>query len=488
MEIICSSVPKGGNTARFYFEGEAIDVGGLVAPGEFEGKAGQFVLVRNANGERLALAGLGKASDFWPELLRRAAGKAAKAFQEAFCGEFSLILPQAKTATVDALARAATEGVLLAGYSFDKYKTTDGSEPKKGLKLVKVCGSAKGQIEAGVALGRVLAQSANLARSMANEPPNVASPKWVSNQANALASRHKFAFTELDYAALSKEGLGGIRAVSGGSSNEGRLVVLEYAPKGQEKEAPYVVVGKGICFDSGGLDIKPSGQFSDMKFDKSGACAVMGIMAAVAELKLPIRVIGLMSLAENIPSGTAYRPSDVITIAGKTVEIANTDAEGRVVLADALAYAQRFKPKAMIDLATLTGACVIALGDVASGVLGNDQGLIDQSILAGQASGERVWPFPLWPEYIEHVKGEVADLKNLGASGPGGRGMAGVIAGAAFLKSFADPTPWVHFDIAGTANVAKQKDYYSPGATGVGVRLVTELLMALSAGATHRRR
>jgi leucyl aminopeptidase len=247
------------------------------------------------------------------------------------------------------------------------------------------------------------------------------------------------------------------------------------------------VAGKGICFDSGGLDIKPAGQFADMKFDKCGACAVLGILRACAELKLPVRVVGLLALAENLPSGRSYKPSDVLKIGDKTVEVANTDAEGRVVLADALAYAQRYQPRALVDLATLTGAIVSALGDQASGVMGTDQELLDAIGEAGRASGERVWPLPLWPEYVEQVKGEVADLKNLGASGPVGRGMAGAIAGAAFLKHFADPAPWVHVDIAGTSDSKKGTDYLAAGASGVGVRLVTELLRRRYASAARRR-
>jgi leucyl aminopeptidase len=488
MEILTASEPrKGDHQAWFAFEGEPVKVPGVkVAKEEFAGKTGQLLFVRAPDGQRTALAGLGKREEFWPEILRRAAGRSARALRDAACEEFSLVLPEAKPHKPADLARAAAEAVALSLYTFDKYKTK--KEPSRTeVKRVRVCGEPLKEVAEGAELGRTLAECANYARSLANEPPNVATPQWMSAQAKSLASRHGLKYDELGYERQAREGLAGIRAVSQGSQNEGLLVSLEYAPKGHEREAPVVVAGKGICFDSGGLDIKPAGQFADMKFDKCGACAVLGILRACAELKLPVRVVGLLALAENLPSGRSYKPSDVLKIGDKTVEVANTDAEGRVVLADALAYAQRYQPRALVDLATLTGAIVSALGDQASGVMGTDQELLDAIGEAGRASGERVWPLPLWPEYVEQVKGEVADLKNLGASGPVGRGMAGAIAGAAFLKHFADPAPWVHVDIAGTSDSKKGTDYLAAGASGVGVRLVTELLRRRYASAARRR-
>ena len=488
MELLAAQAPeKNTHTLHFFFEGEAINLPGLqLSKEEFQGKASQLLLVRTPEGRKLALAGLGSPKDFWPEILRRSTGKAARALRDSACSEFSLILPEGKGLKTSELARASAEAVILSLYSFDKYKSKKDS-PKNEVKRVHICGKPLGEVGSGVSLGVALASSSNFARALANEPPNIATPEWMAEQARSLAGQYHLRFEEVGCSQLEKEGLSGIKTVSQGSEHEGRLVILEYSPKGHEKEAPVVLVGKGLCFDSGGLDIKPAGQFADMKFDKAGACAVLGIMRACGELKLPLRVIGLVALAENLPSGRSYKPGEVLTIAGKTIEVANTDAEGRIVLADALAYSQRFKPRALIDLATLTGACLIALGDQASGLLGTDEKLLKSLESAGRASGERVWPFPLWPEYVEQVKGEIADVKNLGASGAGGRGMAGTIAAAAFLKHFADPTPWVHLDIAGTANVTKPTDYLSTGATGVGVRLVTELLLEQFGSSTPRR-
>lgn len=485
---VSRAASKDAHVALFLFEGQAPKVPGVaVSKEEFQGKAGQLLLLRPQSGRKIALAGLGKEKDFWTEVLRRAAGKACRALRDSACEEFSIVLPELKGHAAGELARAAAEAAVLSLYKFDKYKSKEPDSPKSEVKSVRVCGGPEKAVEDGALLGKTVAECVNLSRSLADEPANVATPEWMEGQARLLAGKLGLRVEVLGCKELAKEGLGGLCAVSRGSEHEGRLVVLEYAPKGREKEQPFVIVGKGVCFDAGGLDIKPAGQFADMKYDKSGACAVLGVMRACAEAKIPLRVVGLMPLVENLPGGRAYKPGDIIRIAGKSIEVANTDAEGRIILADALAYSQRFKPRAIVDIATLTGACLIALGDQAAGVMGNDQELVDSLMECGRASGERLWQFPLWPEYLEQVKSEIADVKNLGAVGAGGRGLAGAIAGGAFLKHFADPAQWAHLDIAGTANVAKQADYISPGATGAGVRVVTEFLLRRSGRAARRR-
>jgi leucyl aminopeptidase len=278
--------------------------------------------------------------------------------------------------------------------------------------------------------------------------------------------------------------MGGILAVGGGSSNPPRLITLEHnAPASRRSKSTakrtrgsgrssLCLVGKGITFDSGGISIKPSASMDEMKHDMSGAAAVVGALRACALLKLPLHVVGVIAAAENLPSGTAYRPGDIVTaMSGKTIEVLNTDAEGRVVLADALHYARtEYEPDAMLDLATLTGACVVALGPWATGLFGNHDGLVEHVRKAGEASAERAWPMPLWKDHSRHIRSQVADIKNVG-----GRD-AGSSTAAAFLEAFVGDTPWVHMDIAGTAWTGKTGPYQGRGATGVGVRLLLEVL------------
>jgi leucyl aminopeptidase len=278
----------------------------------------------------------------------------------------------------------------------------------------------------------------------------------------------------MDSEEIERLGMNGLRFVGKGSVQPPRFVVMEY--NGAEKgKRPVVIVGKGITFDSGGISLKPREGMEQMKDDMAGAAAVIGTMQAVATLKLPVNLVGLVPAAENMPDGRSYKPGDVVvTMSGKTVEINNTDAEGRMVLCDALHYAQRYRPKALIDLATLTGACLVALGTQASGIMGNDQGLHEALKRAGQTTGERVWELPLWDEYGEAMKSDIADMKNSGGA------HAGTITAAWFLKQFVGKAKWAHLDIAGTAWEEKGKHYLPKGATGVGVRLLVEYLRGLS--------
>jgi leucyl aminopeptidase len=310
-----------------------------------------------------------------------------------------------------------------------------------------------------------------LARDLANAPGNELTPTVMGETARQIGREFGMQVTVLGPSELREQGFGGILAVAQGSQQEPRFIIIEYGA--EYANGPTIcLVGKGITFDSGGISIKPAAGMEDMKMDMGGAAAVLGALQAVGELKLPLHVVGLISSAENMPSASAFKPGDIVkTLSGKTIEVVNTDAEGRVVLSDALHYAGRFKPAAVIDLATLTGAIMVALGPHATGMMSNDDDLSARLERAGQASGERVWRLPLWDPYKDMVKSDIADVKN-SAGRPGG-----AITAAAFLSAFVDGYPWAHLDIAGTAWVDRQTKAYTPkGATGVGVRLLVQAL------------
>jgi leucyl aminopeptidase len=326
----------------------------------------------------------------------------------------------------------------------------------------------------GARRGAILAECQNLARDLSNQPGNALPPDALAREAQRVAKQVGLRARVLGVPELRKLGMGGLLAVGAGSANPPRLIVLEYRPKrARAARDTLCVVGKGITFDSGGISIKPSAGMEEMKHDMSGAAAVVGALRACALLSVPHHVVGVIGAAENMPSGTAYRPGDIVTTAsGKTIEVLNTDAEGRVVLADALHYARtEFEPRAIIDLATLTGACVVALGRWASGLFGNNEALAERVRRAGEATGERAWPMPLWDGHREAVRSDVADVKNTGAGREAGSSTA-----AAFLAAFVGDTPWVHLDIAGTGWTTRNGPGQPKGATGVGVRLLLELL------------
>ncbi len=467
---------EGGLFGPLYASADKASGGALaasVASKEFSGKAASLVVLSNGP-RKIAVCGLGKKTDFSVDLLRRAFGSAATALRDSGCIELAIRLPQVEGHPAKAVARASLEGALLALYEFDKYKSPDPAAPKRQIKRIRVVSSENiAQVEEGAKVAELVCEAANYARSLANEPPNVATPEYVAQQARKLASDNSLKITVCGPEELKKMGANALLAVASGSVVPPRLIHLEYDGRPNGKGRTVAVVGKGITFDSGGISIKPANKMEEMKFDKCGACAVLGVMMAASKLKLPVKVVGVAVLTENLPSGSAYKPSDIIkTLSGKTIEVQNTDAEGRVVLSDALAYANKLKPDCIIDLATLTGACVVALGDLASGLFSNDEKLQEKVRLAGESCGERVWPLPLWPEYDELVRSNVADVKNIGEPGS-----AGPASGASFLKAFVGTTPWVHLDIAGTAWNTKPKAYLGLGATGVGVRLVTQYLL-----------
>jgi leucyl aminopeptidase len=371
--------------------------------------------------------------------------------------------------------QALAEGAVLASYHFDEYRDV-GDEPPTAQAIALLVPRGRNLRAAREAArnGATIAESQNLARELSNQSPNVMSPEALAAEARRVGREVGVRVKVLGVPEMEKRGMGAILAVGGGSSRPPRLVAMEYRPKGGAKGVkPVCLVGKGVTFDSGGISIKPSQGMDEMKHDMSGAATVVGILHACARLELPIPVVGVIGAAENLPSGTAYRPGDIVRAAsGKTIEVLNTDAEGRVVLADALHYARsEYDPCAIVDLATLTGACVVALGQWGSGLFAGHAGLGDAIREAGEIAGECAWPMPLFDGHKREIKSEVADIKNTG-----GRS-AGASTAAAFLSHFVGDTPWAHLDIAGTAWTTSKSPSYQPrGATGVGVRMLVEML------------
>ena len=445
---------------------------GVLSNGDFSGKEGETALVYSPDGMialRLLLVGLGEHASFTLEKLRRASATVAKRARGLKLAEAAFALPTPEGSGTRVAAEAAAEGGTLGLYRFDRYKTNAES---RALETFTLISDDEETAAAGAETGVKLAAAALLARDLANEPSNTATPEYLAERARQIAGRYGMEATILDRAGIDAEGMVGLATVGRSAQNEPRFIVLEHR-KGAADEAPVVLVGKAVTFDSGGISIKPSAGMGDMKYDMSGGAAVLGAMEAVGALDLPLNVVALVPATENLPGGDAFKPGDVLTLhSGKTVEIVTTDAEGRLILADALSYARRYEPEAAIDCATLTGACHVALGDHASGLMGNDDALIAEIRASGEASGERAWPLPLFEEYTEQTKGDTADLKN-----SGGR-FGGALTAGAFLQEFVD-YPWVHLDIAGTAYNGKSKNAYTPkGASGAPARLLVEFLRA----------
>jgi leucyl aminopeptidase len=471
-------VPTPGGATAAVDEALGGLIGRIRASGELRGKAGEMVVLHNPGGlalraERVLVVGLGRREDFKAETARRAAAHAARKARELRVGEYATVLHGAGAGGLQPgeAAEALAEGTLLALYRYDRFKHDD--DPPQAVERATVIERDPERVErvrAGLTVGTEMAEATMTARDLAQGPANLVTPEYLANQSKAVAERHGFDCQIYDLDGIRELRLGGLLAVNQGSANPARFVVMRY--QAPQPEKTLAVVGKGITFDSGGISIKPAENMHHMRHDKSGAAAVVGFMQAAKTLALPMNVLGIIAATDNLPSGSAYRPGDVIRARnGVTMEILNTDAEGRVVLSDALVYAGEQGPDLIIDLATLTGACVVALGHHASGLFGNDDGLVELMRRAGEASGERVWPLPLWPEYDQHIKGPMADVRNTG-----GRA-AGAITAAWFLAHFVDGKPWLHLDIAGTAWTEGSWGELPPylakeTATGVGVRLL----------------
>ncbi|MEM4361383.1 MAG: leucyl aminopeptidase [Candidatus Anstonellaceae archaeon] len=410
-------------------------------------------------------------------------GKKEKLNQFNFCIAFSNIVMALKSKFYSKLAlvydraeftKALSSQIVMADYEFSDYK--EKKEPHPKLEVIYLIAEGKSvDLTNDIKIGKFYGEAANYARSLQNKPANLATTNFMVSEAKKLAKENGFQIVVLDHRALEKNGLNALLAVGMGSKNPPYLVLLVYRGDKSKKEFDLGVVGKGIVFDSGGLSLKPAEYMEDMKFDKSGACGVLGIFYGLAKLKPKKNIVGVLALAENMPSASSYRPGDIIVAYNKkTIEVVNTDAEGRVALADALAYCTtKYKPKYLIDLATLTGACVVALGDLAAGIMANDEEIKEKLLVCGEKTNERLWPLPTWEEYDEKVKSQVADVKNVGE-----RGIAGAIAGYSFLKVFVDSsTKWAHIDIAGTSWSDKPKFGMGAGGLGFGVRLVLEYIL-----------
>jgi leucyl aminopeptidase len=450
----------------------------VVRSGEFTGRLNQTVLLHTHGrlpAKRILLVGLGKRKEFGPDRIRQAVATATRHLRDLGIKRFSAALLGKTLKQPSAAAQALAEGAILGSYRFDDYRT-ENREDLKTVEAITVVDSEsrlRKALEDGVRRGRIIAEAANYARDLSNHPSNVATPSRLAQEAQTIAANLGLSCTVLERLQMESLGMGAYLGVARGSEEPPKFIILEY--HGDPKARPVALVGKTITFDSGGISIKPADNMEKMKADMAGGAAVLAVVRAAAQLKLPVSVVGLLPATENMPSGTAIKPGDVIkTLSGMTVEVINTDAEGRLALADGLAYALRFKPSAVVDLATLTGAATVALGHAATPILGNNARLMDRIRTAGERSGERVWELPLWPEYYEQIKSDVADLRNVGGR-PGG-----TITAAAFLSKFVDDTPWAHLDIAATSWTDEPKPYIPKGSTGVGVRLLMEFLSGQS--------
>ncbi len=449
----------------------------LIETGDFTGKFKQIAVLYPRDGisaKRLLLVGLGKREEFTLDRVRQVSAAAARHARGLGAEQLATLVHGGGVGGLDvsAAAQAVVEGAVLGTYRFTPYKTADDDDNNEleGLTLVEFDAGKKTDVENGSDAGRIIAEAACLARDLGSHPGNEMTPAILAGRAETMAHETGLRCEIFDEERIAGEGMRTIQAVAQGSAQPPRFIVLEH--EGDDPEAaPAVLIGKGITFDSGGISIKGSEGMWDMKFDMGGAAAVIGAMQAVARLDLPVRTIGLVAASENMPGSRALKPGDIVrSMLGKTIEIRSTDAEGRLVLADAVAYAARYKPSAAIDLATLTGACVIALGHEASGLFSNDDALAAEIAAAGERTDEIAWRLPVLDGHREEMKSDVADLKNTG-----GRA-GGAITGAAFIEAFVQDFPWAHLDIAGTAWANKDLPYVPRGGTGVGVRLLVDLL------------
>ena len=449
-------------------------IGRLQKQGDFDGKAGTSLVVRHPEGlkaARLVLVGLGKAEELNSKSWTQANRTAVNAVLATTAADAINTLNSLKVSDLSS-ATQVRQAVVLAGecaYRFDSFKTTPKATPVK-LKSVSLLVSEKATKATtdAVSQGAAIVEGMNLTRDLGNLPGNICTPTYLANEAKKLAKTYGLKCLILEKAAMEKLGMHSLLAVAKGSDQPPKFIVLEYSA-GKKTDKPVVLVGKGITFDTGGISLKPAAEMDEMKYDMCGAASVLGTLRAVAGMKLPINLVVIVPTTENMPGGSATRPGDIVSsMSGQTIEILNTDAEGRLILCDALTYAERFKPAAVVDVATLTGACVVALGQVATGLLGNNDPLIDELRTAGTATMDRAWQLPLWDDYQDLLKSPFADMANIG-----GR-WGGTITAACFLSRFTKSYPWAHLDIAGTAWI-QGKD---KGATGRPVPLLTRFLMA----------
>ncbi len=452
-------------------------IAALIKAEEFKGETGETALLRFAakgdvKATRLLLVGVGDKADYETHSVCTLAGTATRFLRKRNVKSFAL-LPRS-IADAAEIAQNAVLGVVTSQFELDKYKTKDKNEKAVTGFTICVEGAKPADLKTGIYRGEVIGESMNFTRDLANEPPNILHPTEMAKRAQAMAKEVGLKCEILDEAKMTRMGMGSLMSVSLGSAQAAKMIVLKYEPaKSTGKKGELLaLVGKGITFDTGGISIKPSEGMDAMKYDMSGGATVIGTMRAISLLKPSIPVIGVVAAVENMPDGNASRPSDVVTaMTGKTVEILNTDAEGRLVLADAVAYAEKQGATRIVDMATLTGAVIVALGDQNTGIMGNDQDLVDEIIECGRECGEGFWQLPLSAEYSKQIRSDIADIKNIGP-----RGKAGTIMGAVFIQEFVNKAKWAHLDIAGTAWSDCVRSYQSKGPTGVAIRTLLALV------------
>ena len=463
-------------SARALDKATGKQLGKLLAHGDLSGKPGSTLMIyepREVNAKRILLLGLGKKAELTSQVMRKAVVAAIRQLDKGNIKSADLTLLDAfgddpDVAQVVQRTRGMVAAMDAALYRYDETK----SDKRKARALRKVNIIADRAMLAaakqGVAEGAALAHGINYCRTIADLPGNICTPGYLARQAQALQKTHKIKTTVLDEAQMKRLKMGSLLSVSAGSREPAKLIVMEYRG-GSPADNPVVLIGKGLTFDAGGISIKPAAAMDEMKYDMCGGASVFGALIAVSEMELPLNVVGIIPSSENLPDGAANKPGDIVTsMSGTTIEILNTDAEGRLILCDAMTYAQRYKPAAVVDIATLTGACVIALGHHASGLFSNSDPLAEQLLAAGEDAGDRAWRMPLWEDYSKQLKSNFADLANIG-----GRS-AGSVTAACFLQHFAKDYNWAHLDIAGTA----WKSSNPKGATGRPVPLLVEFLMA----------
>ncbi|OSM02586.1 leucyl aminopeptidase [Magnetofaba australis] len=458
--------------------GVAAQLESAVQSGWFKGKSGETLILPKPPRsallcERILYLGLGKADKITAESLRAVGARIAQMGGQAKSAVALLSLERPSGMVRGECGEHLAQGALLGAYAYNDYKSKKEEIDPPLAQLTLVCAAAdEALLSEAIARQTAIAGGVYLTRDLGNTPGNALRPADLMARAEQMAKLKKVKTTILDAAELKKRGYPGILAVGQGSDNAPGLIVMEYNGGGK-KQPPVAVVGKAVTFDTGGISLKPGAKMEEMKFDMCGGAAVFGLIQTLSELKLPINVVGVVPVAENMPSGSAQRPGDVISYPnGVTVEVINTDAEGRLILADALNYASDMKPRAIVDFATLTGACVVALGHQCAGLMGSDDDLQSALESAGQVSGDRVWRLPMFAEYHEQIKSKVADIQNVGDRA------AGTITAACFLSNFiGEEIPWAHVDIAGAAWAVPSKPHIPHGASGIGVRLMTQYLM-----------
>ena len=454
----------------------------IYTDGEFKASLGEIATIHTMGkvaAKRVIIVGLGNRETLTTQSIRRASAIAARHLQSTGAHQILLAIGAGEQLPFDtALAiQAQVEGALLGLYSFRKYQHTDKADNGRNITQILLAGydEQESTISEAIRRASALAEATNFARDLVNEPPNVLTPTELAHRASAMAKEFGLECQILDRPQMQELGMGGLLGVAQGSAEPPKFIILRYHgdPNGSNKGM--ALVGKGITFDTGGISIKPAADMDKMKGDMAGAAAVIGAMQAIASLKPAINVTVLVSTTENMPSGTAYRPGDILRIMnGKTIEIVNTDAEGRLVLADALSYAVKEGLSPIIDVATLTGAMVVSLGSTMTGFFCNDDTLRDALIASGKTAGEKFWPMPLDEEYAEQIKSDIADIKQTG-----GR-MAGAISAAKILENFVGDASWAHLDIAGTSYADSKKSHQEKGSTGVAVRTLAELAVRLA--------